>query len=181
MSDTFRKIDLTTGRGKSPYGEVVRIEGLDDLTKALKEVGLSVNGTIRKSLREGIKVIQEQAEANAKEITNRKATKIEASTHGSREGSKNVTMTLRISVRAFYLGFFESGVQPHEIPKHGGVVAFEGNEGLVVVRHVNHPGMAARPWLRPAFDARKDAAVQRVGDYLREAIETKRAANDAGE
>ena len=46
--------------------------------------------------------------------------------------------------------------------------AFEGSEGLVVTRGVGHPGMAARPFLRPAFDSRKKDARDQVGEVIKD-------------
>ena len=50
-------------------------------------------------------------------------------------------------------------------------LAFAGREGEVVRFHVGHPGMAANPFLRPALDSNRDAAVQATGDELRKGIE----------
>jgi hypothetical protein len=55
-------------------------------------------------------------------------------------------------------------------------LVFEGARGLIVIGGVRHPGMPAQPWLRPAFDSRKDAAAQAVGEVLREAVEKARIA-----
>jgi HK97 gp10 family phage protein len=177
-----RKYRFQTRDSKSRYGVTVKVEGLDELVKGLKEVGLSVNSSLRTAMREGMKVIQQEAESNARAITKRKATRIEVSTHGSREGSRNVTVTLSPSKKAWYLGFFETGAKPHQISgRRGRRLYFKGRKGnLVVVRSVRHPGMRARPWLRPAYEAKREAAVGKVSEVLRKAIETKRASNAGG-
>jgi len=41
----------------------------------------------------------------------------------------------------------------------------------VVRKVVQHPGIGAAPFMRPAFDSRKDAAVARAGEVLKKAIE----------
>ena len=50
---------------------------------------------------------------------------------------------------------------------------YAGNK-KIVTRIIQHPGTVARPWLRPAFDAKADEAAQVLGATLRDAIETAR-------
>ena len=69
----------------------------------------------------------------------------------------------------WYYRFFETGAGAHEIT--GSPLVFEGREDLVVTGRVDHPGMAAQPFLRPAFDGEKDRATDAVGDELRKAVE----------
>ena len=65
----------------------------------------------------------------------------------------------------WYYLFYETGTAPHEVtPRSVGGLEFPGQEGEMVVRQiVSVPGMAARPFLRPAFDGKKDEAEEATG------------------
>ena len=164
--------------GRPRYGGEVKIEGLPELIAEMKGLGLRVNSNLRAAMRLGMKVIQTEAEMNARAITKHKATRIEAT---SRVQEGKVSVELHVAKKRFYLGFFETGVQPHEIK--GSPLVFEGDKGLIVIGGVNHPGMPAQPWLRPAVDSKKDEAVGVIGDALRDVIEKRRAqlAGEEGE
>lgn len=58
-----------------------------------------------------------------------------------------------------YAGYVEFGTQPHTIrPKSpGGVLVFKMNGRTVFAKRVNHPGTAAQPYVRPAFEAWVDS------------------------
>lgn len=72
----------------------------------------------------------------------------------------------------YVVAIFEVGAQPHEIDgKKKKALAFAGADGAVVRRAVGHPGMAARPFLRPALDAGQGQAVEAAGKALREIVE----------
>jgi HK97 gp10 family phage protein len=69
--------------------------------------------------------------------------------------------------------FFEFGARPHDIKaKRGGMLVFEGDDGLVFVPAAkNTGGVPKRPFLRPAVDTRGDAAVRAMGQTLKTEIE----------
>lgn len=151
------------------------VQGGEELIAALKELGLSVKGSVRKACRQGSKVMRDAAEANARSVspgTSGKHAVIKS------RGNKvtQVEFYIQPSKKKWYFKFFETGAVPHEIP---GPLAFEGDAGSVLVSSAQHPGMAARPWLRPAFDNNRDAAAARVGEVLKEIIETRRAQLDS--
>jgi HK97 gp10 family phage protein len=72
----------------------------------------------------------------------------------------------------WYYRFFESGAQPHEItPSSQGGLEFKGLDGELIVRVVvDHQGMAAKPFLRPAFDEKKSQAEEATGKKFLEVI-----------
>jgi hypothetical protein len=46
----------------------------------------------------------------------------------------------------------ELGTKPHTIRAKGKTLAWKGEDGeMVFARSVKHPGIKARPWLRPAL------------------------------
>jgi HK97 gp10 family phage protein len=69
----------------------------------------------------------------------------------------------------WFLRFFEFGASDHEIK--GAPLAFEGESGLVITGSVQHPGMPAKPFMRPAADNKKDEARDAAGDVFRKEID----------
>ncbi len=72
----------------------------------------------------------------------------------------------------WFYRFHETGAQPHEVePSHTGGLAFPGEEGEIVRRLIEHPGLPARPFLRPAFDEQQEQATAATGAALRKVVE----------
>lgn len=68
----------------------------------------------------------------------------------------------------WYYQFTETGAGEHEI-KGNPLLAFEGDHGLVIIGKVTHPGMDAKPFLRPALMHNRDQAQKLAGEvFLRE-------------
>jgi hypothetical protein len=80
----------------------------------------------------------------------------------------------------WYYIFAETGAQPHEVgPDMRQALMFEGGEGKTFLRKATkHPGVGARPFLRPAVDRRHKAASDAVGKVIAKVIE--RIANSVG-
>jgi HK97 gp10 family phage protein len=77
----------------------------------------------------------------------------------------------------WYYCYFESGASRHGIrPKNRKALALGGPEGPEVRFEVDHPGMVAEPFLRPAMDAKGDEATRATGEELRRGIERVAAA-----
>jgi HK97 gp10 family phage protein len=69
--------------------------------------------------------------------------------------------------------FSEFGARPHDIKaRKSGMIVFEGKDGLVFVRAAKRTGgVPKRPFLRPAVDKNKDAAVRAMADVLKREID----------
>ena len=91
-------------------------------------------------------------------IANRKANSI---TVGPRRGGQ---------YKGYVAHILEYGAAPHRIAAKaaGGLLSFAGT----FTKEVNHPGIAAQPFLRPAFDATSGQMVQSVNDQCAEIIES---------
>jgi HK97 gp10 family phage protein len=139
----------------------VQVEGVDELARQLRRVGVSTQQALCVAVLAGAEVIRAAANPLAPEPVI--DTEVEESTK-----ERAVAAVGPPKDRWFYQ-FFETGAQSHDIT--GSPLVFEGDEGLVITGRVRHPGMVARPFLRPAFDSRKRAAQDKVGDELRRAIE----------
>ena len=150
----------------------VKSEGGDELLKAMQALKVNVRKSLVGATRAGMKVIQVDAEQRAKTLSTRggKATRLVFSS----KQPNHATADVGPSKKKWVLRFFEIGVTRHEIT--GNPLVFEGERGLVVLGHVDHPGMPAIPWLRPALDSRSAEATRVFGDTLRAAIEKARIA-----
>ena len=70
--------------------------------------------------------------------------------------------TLLCGTNVSYAKALEEGADPHDIrPKNKQALYWKGLAHPVMVVH--HPGMAARPYLRPAFDETAPAIIREVG------------------
>lgn len=70
----------------------------------------------------------------------------------------------------WYWMFYETGAVAHEITGHP--LAFMIDDGdLITTGRVLHPGMAAQPFLRPAWDSQHQNAATRAGNEFKGVIE----------
>lgn len=139
----------------------VTIEGGEELLRKLRQMGMDVKGALKAVALEGAEEIRQAAaqDAPGPHIV---AEVVE-------QNDRSVTVAIGPDKEHWYYRFIETGAQAHEIT--GTPLAFEGDEGSVITGRVRHPGMAAKPFLRPAFDHHKDDAKASVGEKLRKIIE----------
>jgi HK97 gp10 family phage protein len=146
------------------------LANLDDLPKKI-EIKLS-----RGALRAAAKPMQDQAKALApigapREVTNpagqrqsvgggelKKSIRI-SGTFSAKTGVISVKVKAGSKI-AWYANIVEHGARPHVIP---GPVYFNGR----YYKNIQHPGFAARPFMRPAFDATGQAMIDAFADYMR--------------
>ena len=151
-----------------PNKVTVKLVGDKELEKKIMLLATRVNGAVRKGAEAGAKIIEDAAERDAP---------------GPFIASGNekviATGTVEISIgpdkEHWEYQFVETGATRHEIAagkkKGAPYLVFEGRKGLVVTKKVQHPGMAARPFLRPAMKQQKDAAVAATGKVFRAEID----------
>lgn len=137
----------------------VTLEGGDELIRKLERMGRNVSRSVDSAAQAGIRVIARDAES-------RLGDRIEMELEERSDGS--ATYAAGPPKEKWYLQFKEFGAQPHEIT--GNPLAFQGREGPVITGRVSHPGMAAEPFLRPAFDSKKGEAIDKVGDVILQAV-----------
>src|SRR3990167_8723191 len=156
-----------------------KIEGGEELLEEMRALGVNVRKTLIGATRAGMKVVQAEAEQRAKPLSTRrgKATRLVFSS----KKRDHATADVGLSKKKWVLRFFEQGVTRHEIVGKGKPLVFEGERGLVVIGGVDHPGMAARSWLRPALDGKRDEATKVFGAVVRAAIEEKRVAAEGSD
>ena len=147
----------------------VNVAGLKELDEAMKQLSDKLQrNVLRAALRAGSKEIADEAKRLVPVKTGRLRDTIRVTSRvikgvptakvvagGASKGKRK---------GAFYAPMIEFGTNAHIIrSKTGGTLSFNG----VKVFEVQHPGAQKKPFMRPASDARAQAAVQRFAEYLR--------------
>jgi hypothetical protein len=142
------------------------IKGGKELDALLQQLPVEVETKIlRNGLGAGANVIRDEARLLAAKKSGAMAAAIK-SVRGTRKSTGQVVAKVRLRGKHSFLGIFmEYGVLPHQIWVHAGKDSLVIN-GVTVGKRVWHPGLAPKPFFRPAIDTKAEAAVQAVGDYL---------------
>lgn len=146
-----------------------KIEGIENLLKEMEKQAINVKKTTKGAVRAGGKVILKAARANANAISSQPGIKVSLRVR-QRQGYVVASIFPakgHAELRVIELG---SGAGWRWAKNKGPFRFYAGNR-LIVTRLINHPGTAAKPWLRPAFDSAKRAATDAVADSLRETVE----------
>jgi HK97 gp10 family phage protein len=145
----------------TPIGIDIEIEGGEELLASIKAMGIDVQKILREAALRGARVIVDAANERAPGPHNASEVK--------KDSAERVEVDIGPDEDHWYYRFFETGAGRHEIT--GDPLAWgEGAEDVVTGR-VLHPGMAARPFLRPAVDENEGKTADAVGQVLRGAIE----------
>lgn len=162
----------------------VKIEGGEELLKALRTLGENVDKSVKGATRAGGKVMLGRARANARAVTSRSGKKVEE----GKTVQASSPVQLRVRKRKGFavasvtpakgyghLKLLEYGAQPHDIFGNPMLRFYSGGQ-LIETPYVRHPGFTARPWLRPAIDAVATEAIEAVGKTLAETLEKAKIA-----
>lgn len=138
----------------------VSLQGGEDLLKAIRDADMSVRSVLRAATLAGGQVVANAAAGSAPgpEII---AEVLEASAAG-------VEVGIGPDKEHWFYQFLETGAAAHEI--QGTPMIFKGREGMVKTAKVSHPGMAARPFLRPAHDSTQTEQQDTLGAHLKAAL-----------
>lgn len=151
----------------------INVQGLADLHRALQQLPAKIEANVLTGgLRAGANVIAQDAIRRIPEGTGQLKQTVRLSTmrrNGKvtvavKAGSRTkVSKKGKISLGAYYAHFVEYGTAPHEIkPKNRKSLVIAG----IFRELVKHPGARAKPFMRPAFDSQKQAAIEAVRDYI---------------
>lgn len=149
----------------------VTIKGGAELAKTLREFPVKLEAQVMQSaLRGGAKLIADRARALVPVASGelRKSIRVRARKN-KRTGYVNAYVAAggRRKGDPFYAHMVEFGTGQHEIrPKGEGSLFIAG----VFRRVVEHPGARAKPFMRPAFDAEAQRAVDEVGKRVGQGI-----------
>lgn len=158
----------------------IKVKGLAELQTFLDQLPAKMEANVlRGALRAGAKPILEAAKSAAPvgepSETNRKRYKLYAGALkdsirisgriDKRNG--NVTASVKAGGKTksgadvFYAHMVEFGTKPH------------------VIGDGTHPGVQAKPFMRPALDAQSGAAIVAVGEYIKKRLATKNGLDTA--
>lgn len=178
--------------------EVLTVEGLRELDAKLKRMPAKIaRGAVANGLRVGARVILRQAKSNAKQrggsgtlsraltLARDRRAKRDSPAYsiyvrrgrsyqlGMRQGRRGSSRKAnRSSMDGFYGPFVELGTKAHNIPRSPGrVVVWYGSGGPVFARRVRHPGATPKPFLGPAFNQRRQQALQAMKTAIAQRIE----------
>lgn len=153
----------------------IQIKGGKELDAFLAQFPLKVQRQVlRNALRRGANVIRDEARLLAPKKTGKMAKSIKTDT---RTENGLPVARVRLKGKGAYRGvFMEYGVAPHIISAEGNLSASAMNRrnkkrealkiGEVYVGKVQHPGVAPRPFMRPALDNKANEAINAVGQYI---------------
>lgn len=154
-----------------PQAIEFRIEGVEELVAALSALADRASGVLMEAVLAGAQVIADEANLNAP------GPHVETAVDAIGPGS--VSVAIGPDKAHWYYLFAETGAQPHEIEARrkqiltgfgwSGDAAIFDAAGMGGV--VDHPGIVAQPFLRPAVDNKGQAAIDALADRIREEIE----------
>lgn len=150
----------------------IHVKGLADLQKFLEQLPSRLEANVmRGALRAGANVIKAEAKENAPVQDGDLKASIRVSSKIDRKNGKVVVSVKAGDKRAWYAHIIEfTGAKAHKIyARKGSSLAFAGG----LYSSVNHPGMQARTFLRPALDARAQDAVVAAGNYIKQRLQNK--------
>lgn len=154
----------------------LEIKGLEGLDAALRSVKDEARKFINGATLASANVIKKQASNNLQsafdvsEETAKKGLRVKKTD----SGRTTVTYSLGVHPKYFYLWFLENGAKPHQIKARllkGKKMLVDPETGKKFGVSVAHPGIQPKPFIRPAFDEKKDEAAQRFSDVIWQRIE----------
>lgn len=149
--------------------DTVHVKGLSKLNEQLEQLpGKLQANVLRGALRTGAKVILDEAKANVGVDTGELRDGLKIST-----SIRNGTVTAKIKTRGkhgFIAGWIEFGTRAHAIRAK---VAKALGWGSIFASSVEHPGIQARPFMRPALDSKAGQALLAAGEYMKKRLAMK--------
>ncbi len=140
----------------------MKLEGADELLKALGKVGEEAEFLLEDAGKAGGEVFRKAAEENAPGPI---IGMVEKASRGY------VQIGVGPSKGHWYYRFFESGARPHEIKASKADVLYIPGVGREFYNSANEAGgVPAKPFLRPAFDTKQAAALKAFGDIIWKAL-----------
>lgn len=139
----------------------VEIEGSAALLSKLRALAEGASTVVDGATRAGADLVESMAEAQAP------GPHVDVAL--VEKSSDKATYAIGPDKAHWYYVFIERGAAGHTITGKP-LLIFSGRSGTVVTHEVQHPGLAARPFLRPAL-ARKQQISGRMGERFRSMID----------
>jgi hypothetical protein len=132
------------------------LRGLPEVEEMLEQFqGRELNNRTRRAVRAGAAEFRDEMRSEGRSRSDLPKTFSKTRTRNHRN-----PIGTSVSPKSALSSIFEHGAKPHTIPGSG---SSGFGRGWPTVRH---PGMAARPFIGPVFDAAKDEAEDAVADEL---------------
>ena len=150
----------------------VTLEGLPEVRELLDRFhGRQLSNRMRRALRAGAKEFRTEMRNQARSRSDLPKTFAKTRTRAHR-----TPLGVSVSPQSPLSSIFEGGAKPHTIrPASGFLVGKAGDRSrtraFFARGPVRHPGMAARPFIAPVFDASEDRAEDSFGRVIFEGIE----------
>lgn len=153
--------------------DLKNIKGGKELFDLMQTLPIKLEKNIlRGAMRAGAKVVLAEAKNNVPIKSGELRNSLRISTN-SKKG--RVTASVKAgNKRVWYSRLVEFGTAAHTISGKNGALSFGG----FFAKSVEHPGARAKPFLRPALDARSNEAIKTIGDYINKRL-TKQGLNTA--
>jgi HK97 gp10 family phage protein len=166
----------------NPMSEQFQIDGLSEILAKLDALPEIVkNGAVRGAIEAGCAVIADRARELCPTAppNSRNAQRYGAVMGSLKASIKVLPVTFKQgwangqvsagSKVAYYARWVEFGTAAHLIKAGQGKLPFDGTYRATV----HHPGAAKHPFMRPALDSARDAAIDAFADYCRHRIEVE--------
>lgn len=145
----------------------IELKGTEDIIKALENLGRKAKSIEEPALNKGGNLILAEAKNNLDSVADERTGKLKEhlsiSKIKGKVGRKYILVGIQkgdISI-IFYGKFLEWGAVPHTIKL---------KKGKVAGRIINHPGIAPRPYLGPAYESKKNEAKKVIANELRKGL-----------
>lgn len=141
----------------------IEVSGLAELTRKLETIPDDIQNKIMKgAMRAGANVIADEASALAP-WEHLKDVEVTVKSEGGETSAK-----VGSGRKNHDAHFAEFGTKAHTITvKNKKVLGYRGMEQDVIFgKTMQHPGVGALPYMRPAFDTQGEAAIQAVRDFM---------------
>ena len=154
----------------------INIKGGKELILALRGFPVKIERQVMQvALLDGAKVIAKEVRKNVPKDSGDLKRSIKVLRGKDKKQKGQVAARVRAGdKKAFYAHMIEYGTAAHVIKgKKGNNLIFTASDGKSVnIRSVNHPGISAHPFMRPAIDTKEKEAVRAVGNRIGEFLRT---------
>jgi len=154
---------------------MAKLQGFKQAELALKALQRSMAAEhARKHVRKGAKVLSDEAAQNAHSADPSAELSAAMGVVNNPDDPSGVYVTARRGKRhpkGYIAHIVEHGAAPHLIKpkKPGEVLKFNGG----AFPFVNHPGVKPSPFMRPAWDTKKEEALRKIGDSIKKELTKK--------
>lgn len=146
----------------------VVIEGVEEIVAEMKRRGINVTQGLTAICNAAADVVLESAQAKAAGVSSRVSASMEKETLEA-SGQHVVVGVGPNRKRGWIAHFLEFGTAAHWIrPRKAKALRLADGS---LVRRVHHPGTAARPFMRPAFDESVGGAQTAAGNKTKQLLE----------